>query len=52
MKWNSADADIGSNESSGLMGLPNGRLWLFNNGEFSYIGGPKKDDGLWFYKKD
>ena len=45
-------------ESATLVGLPNGRLWLYagdspmNGPALYYAGGPKKDDGLYYYKKD
>lgn len=45
-------------ESATLVGLPNGRLWLYTGSDgvygpsLYYAGGPKKDDGLHYYIKD
>lgn len=41
-----------------LISLPNGRLWGYEAAnwqsgiQFRYIGGPKVDDGLYYYRKD
>lgn len=39
-------------DSGGFVGLPNGRLWITGDDGFYYIGGPKKDGGLYYYRKD
>lgn len=46
-------------ESAEIISLENGRLWLFTGADsttggapFYFIGGPKKEDGLYYYQKD
>jgi hypothetical protein len=45
-------------ESATLVSLPNGRLWFYKGNDalggpsFYFIGGPKKLDGLYYYRKD
>ncbi len=63
--WSENGADwknsFNSYSTSGidLVSLTNGRLWIFQGNDggtgespFYYIGGPKKDDGLYYYRKD
>lgn len=35
-----------------LISLPNGKLFFWDGDEFHHAGGPKKQDGLYYYKKD
>ncbi|MCF7818884.1 MAG: hypothetical protein K9M54_13490 [Kiritimatiellales bacterium] len=55
--WNpSLNTNDYLSDYASLISLPNGRLWFYNSGPsgttFYYIGGPKVQDGLYYYQKD
>ena len=57
IEWHSSWRKNSGPNSLQLTGLPNGRLWLTTGDwdyydDYAYIGGPKIDDGLYYYKKD
>ncbi len=61
IEWNSSwyTSDYMQMDYASLIGLPNGRLWFYTGSSdsmygpsFYYIGGPKKQDGLYYYQKD